>query len=190
MPELVEPVIRICAVISRHDSARQWAAQQLTEVWGKPLHISEELPFDGGGFYQPSMGTNLVKPLIGFHALADPAGLADWKQQTNQFEKDYALAHPHDESRPLNMDPGYLSQAKLVLATMKDRDHRLYLRDGVFAEVTLNYMGKKWVHHRWTYPSYRTESVAEFVTQCRQHLRAQLLSTGTLRQRTRSSGAS
>ena len=189
-PEIVEPVIRICAVISRHASARQWAVQQLTEVWGQPLHISGELPFHAGGFYQPSMGADLVKRLVAFRSLSDPGGLADWKRQCNQFETEYAASHRHDESRPLNLDPGYLSQAKLVLATTKDRDHRIYLRDGIFAEVTLNYMGKRWVHHRWTYPDYRTDAVSKFATLCRQYLRDQLLQTGVLRQRTRSSGAS
>ena len=73
-------------------------------------------------------------------------------------------------SRPLNLDPGYITQAKLVLATTKDRDHRIYLRDGIFAEITLNYTAKRWVHHRWSYPDYRTGEVAEFALACRNRL--------------------
>jgi hypothetical protein len=50
------------------------------------------------------------------------------------------------EPRPLNLDPGYLTEAKLVLATTKDRNHRLYLDRGIFAEVTLCYQrgGSGW----------------------------------------------
>ena len=186
--ETIEPVVRICAVISRHEQARRWAVGQLTEVWGEPLQIESEQPFDAGGFYTPSMGPNLVKRLVAISTLADPGELADWKLLTNELERRYAYETSHDETRPLNLDPGYVTQAKLVLATTKDRDHRLYLRDGIFAEVTLNYMRKKWVHHRWTYPDYRTEEVISFAQSCREHLRARLVRDGTMRQRTRSSG--
>tara|TARA_R110002049_G_scaffold72490_6_gene187458 strand:- start:176456 stop:177043 length:588 start_codon:yes stop_codon:yes gene_type:complete len=186
--ELIEPVVRICAVISRHESARDAAVSQLTAFWGEPLRSCEH-PFAAGGFYEPSMGGDLVKRLVAFASLADPGELADWKIQTNQLEAACAADESFKESRPLNLDPGYISQAKLVLATTKDRDHRLYLRDGIFAEVTLNYMGKKWIHHRWSYPDFRTEAVADFATECRNYLRENLHRTGQFRHRSRSSGA-
>jgi len=188
--EIVEPVIRLCAVISRHKATRQRAVAQLTASWGKPLRISDELPFEAGGFYQRSMGDNLVKQLVAFTGLVDPAELARWKLQTNQWESEEAQQHRAPEPRPLNLDPGYVSQAKLVLATTKDRDHRIYLREGIFAEVTLNYMRKAWVHHRWTYPDYRTTEVAEFLTTCREYLREQLRQANLFRQRIESSGGS
>jgi Domain of unknown function (DUF4416) len=107
----------------------------------------------------------------------------NWKHQTNAWEAEYAQTSEHLEERPLNLDPGYTTQAKLVLATTKDRDHRIYLRDGMFAEVTLTYVGKQWTHHRWSYPSYRTQEVAAFATACRQSLRAYLRSTHQFRLR-------
>ena len=107
--------------------------------------------------------------------------------QTNFWEADYAANSNHVEDRPLNLDPGYISQAKLVLATTKDRDHRIYLRDGMFAEVTLTYVGKSWQHHRWSYPSYRTKDVAEFASECRQRLREHLRATRQFREGTHTS---
>ena len=62
----------------------------------------------------------------------------------------------HNEKRPL--DPGYTSQAKLVLATTKDRDHRIYLRDGIFADDS--HLCPKALEHRWSYPTYRGTEVA------------------------------
>ncbi|MGI9470811.1 MAG: DUF4416 family protein, partial [Rubripirellula sp.] len=149
---LVEPVVRFCGVITRYDAARQWAMEILTEHWGKPVAVSPEIPFEAGGYYTASMGPELQKTLVAFDGFQDPAYLADWKLQTNRWETEYSEASDHPEQRPLNLDPGYMSQAKLVLATTKDRDHRLYLRDGMFAEVTLTYVGKMWQHHRWSYP--------------------------------------
>ncbi|WP_404305776.1 DUF4416 family protein [Neorhodopirellula lusitana] len=178
---LIEPVIRICAVITRYPEAHQWAIERLTQQWGSAAETSIATAFDVRGFYRESMGDGLTKVLVAMEPMTDPAGLADWKTLTNQWEAEYTSESDHPEDRPLNLDPGYITQAKLVLATIKDRDHRLYLREGIFAEVTLNYMGGKWIHHRWTYPDYRTDEVAEFAMQCRLRLRKHLQETGQFR---------
>jgi hypothetical protein len=178
----VEPVIRFCAVISADADVRAGAIDRLTRSWGQLLTRSLPLPFVAGGYYADSMGENLSKELVAFVDPIDGAGLADWKQDTNQLEREFA-GEDYPNARPLNLDPGYITQAKLVLATTKDRDHRIYLRDGMFAEITLNYRGKRWVHHRWTYPDYRTEPVAEFALQCRTHLRECLADSTGYRQR-------
>lgn len=180
----VEPVVRFCAVITRHDAARQWAIEHLAARWGAVQETSAAIPFEAGGYYTPSMGSNLQKTLVAFDGFVDPAGLADWKHQTNDWETLYAAQSDHSEDRPLNLDAGYMTQAKLVLATTKDRDHRIYLREGMFAEVTLTYVGKSWQHHRWSYPSYRTEEVARFANACRNRLREHLRETRQFRQRT------
>ena len=180
-PRRIEPVIRFCAVISRHPEAHAWATQRLREQWGEPAEVSTPADFTAGGFYDEEMGRGLKKVLVAAEEFADPAGLADWKVATNTWEREYAELSNHNEPRPLNLDPGYITQAKLVLATIKDRDHRLYLHDGIFAEVTLNYMGGRWTHHRWSYPDYRTDHVAAFAMACRQRLRAYLLQTDGFR---------
>ena len=179
----VEPVVRFCGVISRYPEARQWGIERLQKAWGSVQVTSPDLLFEAGGYYAHSMGEGLVKTLVAFDGFADPAGLADWKHTTNQWEKEYAELSSHDAVRPLNLDPGYTTQAKLVLATTKDRDHRIYLRDGMFAEVTLTYTGKKWTHHRWSYPTYRSDEVAEFAGACRKRLRSHLRETRQFRKR-------
>ena len=179
----VEPVVRICAVISRHPEAIQWGIDSLQKAWGTIAHQSDRLPFNANGFYDSQMGTGLQKVLVAFADLCEPGGLADWKLATNKWEHDYTAAANHSDHRPLNLDSGYVTQAKLVLATTKDRDHRLYLHDGIFAEVTLNYVGKRWIHHRWTYPDYRTDDVAEFAQKCREQVRQHVAETGESRQR-------
>lgn len=178
----VEPVIRFCAVISNDHSLRQHAIERLETQWGKTACRSDALPFEAGGYYSDAMGTGLEKELVALGSPIDPSDLADWKRWTNEIEREFAGADWPDK-RPLNLDPGYITQAKLVLATTKDRDHRIYLRDGMFAEITLTYTAKRWIHHRWTYPDYRTEAVAEFATRCRNLLRQHLQADDGFRQR-------
>jgi len=56
----------------------------------------------------------------------------------------------------VNIDPGYLDQAKLVLASTKNYVHRVYLNDGIYAELTLFFQDKSFQPWQWTYPDYRT----------------------------------
>ncbi len=65
--------------------------------------------------------------------------------------------------RRVNLDPGYLIASKLVLATTKDFAHRIYLGQGIYGEVTLNYRrGQGWQPHPWTYADYRSPLALEF----------------------------
>ncbi|TWT68995.1 DUF4416 family protein [Crateriforma conspicua] len=177
----VEPVVRICGVIAKQEAWRQTAIDWLVQRWGPVCETSQPLAFEAGGFYTPTMGDGLVKQVVAFDGFADPAGLAPWKTATNRWESELAERIDADVPRPINLDVGYITQAKWVLATVKDRDHRMYLRDGIFAEVTLNYVGRRWVHHRWTYPSYRTDPIADFAMRCRDRLRDHILANGLTR---------
>jgi len=74
-------------------------------------------------------------------------------------------------TRPLNLDPGYLTEAKLVLASTKDHAHRIYLGRGIYAEVTLHYQNGRWQSHDWTYPDFQRPDYHLFFSQCRDFFR-------------------
>src|SRR5262245_12071283 len=118
------------------------------------------------------MGPGLKKQFLAFEQLMDSAALASVKRETNDWESEYAVAEQHAEARPLNLDPGYITPAKLVLASTKDHAHRIYLRDGIHAEVTLVYRNRQWQPMEWTYPDYRRADYQTFFTQCREYLLA------------------
>jgi hypothetical protein len=126
------PVLLFLAAFSRHEEALQWAEQQAVEHWGPVALASEVFSFDQTDYYEPSMGPDLKKILMVFERLIEPNSLVDIKLQTGQWEAEYRQSHNWPEPRPLNLDPGYLTEAKLVLATTKDRNHRLYLDRGIF----------------------------------------------------------
>ncbi|WP_164103051.1 DUF4416 family protein [Candidatus Laterigemmans baculatus] len=167
----VEAVIAFSAIISRHEEAIQWACERLALLWGPLPVVSPPMPFEASEYYANEMGSGLRKIMVAAERPRDPSELADWKVATNALEADYAALSPAAEPRPLNLDPGYISQSKLVLATVKDRDHRLYLREGIFAEVTLRYLRSGWTENPWTYPDYRTDPVKTFANQNRLRLR-------------------
>jgi hypothetical protein len=167
------PVLFLAAVFSRHEVAFNWARNTLSAAWGPLACESARFEHAETRFYESSMGAGLQKCFFAFAERADPAMLVERKWQANAWEQQYAAEGGHSEERPLNIDPGYLTEAKLVLATTKDRDHRLYLDRGIYAEVTLHFHHGQWTPRPWTYPDYCRADYHAFFTECRNWLRAQ-----------------
>ena len=168
------PVMVLIAAFSRYPEALAWGEERAVQALGPIRFRSELFAHEETRYYERSMGPNLKKVFWVFEKLADPADVVAWKLASNQWEENYKQASSHPEERPLNLDPGYLTEAKLVLATTKDRDHRIYLHSGIFAEVTLHHSGGKWLTRPWTYPDYQRADYHAFFSQCRSHLRAEL----------------
>jgi hypothetical protein len=164
------PVLLIIAASTRYVEALGWAHERLANQFGPVALASEAFDFTETDYYTATMGADLKKQFFAFERLIDAAGLAHIKRQTNAWESEYAALGRHAEPRPLNLDPGYITPAKLVLASTKDHAHRIYLRDGIFAELTLAYRAGRWQTLEWTYPDYRRGDYQSFFTQCRELL--------------------
>jgi hypothetical protein len=173
MGEIHEPnsVLLLFAVSSRHDEALAWAEARGVEQFGPLALKSEAFDFTETDYYASTMGVGLKKQFLAFERLIDPAELAAVKCRTNAWEAEYTALGRHAEPRPLNLDPGYVTLAKLVLASTKDHAHRIYLQRGIYAEVTLHYRHRQWQSHDLTFADYRREDYQQFFTQCRQRLR-------------------
>jgi hypothetical protein len=137
--------------------------QKLVNRWGPLDFISERLDFDSTAYYVPEMGSPLRRHFISFEPLFDRVLLPDIKQQTNLLEAEYSRAG----QRTINIDPGFLSPENLILATGKNFTHRVYLRDGIFADLTLIYQGKRFHPLEWTFPDYQTENILSLLTMIR-----------------------
>ena len=167
-PAFHPPVLLLLAAFSRHEDGLDWARRKAVEAWG-PIAL-ESRPFEFGEtrYYDATMGAGLKKVFFAFRRPLDPEQLVEIKLQTNRWEEKYAAGAGKTEPRPLNLDPGYLTLAKLVLASTKDFAHRIYLSRGIYAEVTLQYRHHRWQHHEYTFPDYRRADYQAFFDECRQ----------------------
>lgn len=165
------PVLLIAAAFSRYATALDWARTTLEAAWGKVALESPRFDHRETTYYEATMGKDLQKTFFAFSQLVDPACLVERKLQAIGWEDEYRRTAGHPEPRPLNIDPGYLTEAKLVLASTKDRDHRVYLDRGIFAEVTLYFHHGAWTSRPWTYPDYQRPDYHEFFSRCREFLR-------------------
>lgn len=170
-----KPVLRLVAISSRHEAALAWARERIATEFGPHAAVSDAMPYDDTDYYEQEMGSGLLKQFVVSDALMNPDTLPALKIQTNEWEQQYANAADHPEPRPLNLDPGYLTESKLVLASTKNHSHRIYLSQGIYAEITLGYTRSAgWVSHRWTYPDYQRTDYQQFFTTSRQALREKL----------------
>lgn len=170
------PVLLILAAFSRYDEALDWARETAENAWGKVALTSSRFEHRETSYYESTMGTDLKKIFFAFDSLFDPAELAMRKVTSNAWEIDYQRLGRHPDPRPLNLDPGYLTEAKLILATTKDRDHRIYLERGIYAENTLYYHHRAWRARPWTYPDYLRPDYHQFFVECRNWYRQKLAS--------------
>lgn len=161
-----QPVKMIAALLSSDIDAISRARDELIHLFGAIDSESVSYPFTFSSYYENEMGESLHKQFLSFETLVDPATIAEAKRRTNDLEQ--VLLRARDgannslSGRTVNIDPGYLNDAKLVLATTKDFSHRIYLGQGIYAEITLEYRKGGYRSHPWTYPDYQTDLALSF----------------------------
>ncbi len=142
----------IASVIFREEEDFLKARDFLMESFGFIDFSSELLPFDFTDYYTEEMGKPLYRYILSFEPLYGLDGLHRVKLKTNRYEEETSVSG----KRKVNIDPGYLNLNQLVLFTTKNYTHRIYLGDGIFADLTLIYKGGSYQPLPWTYPDYRS----------------------------------
>lgn len=151
-----DPAMIVIGVIHSDSSALESAIEKLSAVLGPLRQFGESFPFRWTDYYEEEMGAELTRCFLASERLVERQWIVELKQLTNRIERELAK---EDGSRRINLDPGLMSLENFVLATTKNRGHRIYLRDGIFAEVTLMYVQGKFEALPWTFPDYRSEEV-------------------------------
>jgi uncharacterized protein DUF4416 len=173
------PVKLFVGMLSPEHELFDACAQILQREFGPIDSGSECMPWDSSDYYRGEMGPNIFRKFLFFEQIADPGRLSQIKRFTNDLENNYAVNAVEGLRRRINLDPGYVTEAKVVLASTKDFAHRLYIGDGIYAEVTLRYSVKdrSFVPHEHTYPDYRTAPYLALFNSVREDLRTRLRTT-------------
>lgn len=161
------PALLVASVIYRSEDRFDAGARRLSEIWGPPSRVSDTFPFDRTGYYRKEMGEPLRRR---FFVGSRPVGrdaLPEIKRSAEEVEREFS----EGGRRTLNIDPGILTEENFVLATGKNYSHRVYLREGVYADLTLLYRGGQYVPLPWTYPDYAGGEIRGFLGQIREQFR-------------------
>ena len=172
----------IIGMLSNVTGRFETAGNRLEKKFG-PIELrSPILPFNYTDYYEKEMGKDVKRQFLSFQKLIDPGDLADIKLFTNKLEESCRDRSASGGYRPINLDPGYLASSKLILASTKDYSHRIYLKKGIYAEVTLRYSRGAFEPLPWTFPDYRSKGYIDFFTETRtlymRKLRGQSASDG------------
>ncbi len=162
----------IVGIITADTNLLEAVDLKLGKRFGEIDFASQRMPFDYTAYYEQEMGRELQRQFISFDRLILPDELPALKYFTNSVEQDFA--ENETARRLVNLDPGYISAAKLVLASTKDHAHRIHLEDGIYAENTLKFRNKTFQPWEWTYPDYRTPAYIEIFNHIRQIYMQQL----------------
>jgi hypothetical protein len=137
------------------------AREILQDALGPIIIESEPFQFTESEYYAEEMGAPLLRAFIAYDNYIAMDRIAEIKRSTNRIE---AEVFSSGGRRKVNIDPGYLTSAKVVLATTKDYGHRIYLADGIYAEVTLRYSAreKTFLPWQWTYRDYQRDESLRF----------------------------
>jgi len=159
-PKEPEKAILFCGLLYHDENAFQKAIEKLEKLFGAFLFISMPISWSHTEYYREELGWPIYRRFILFDRIIDPSEIVDIKLATNNIEKVLSS----NEKRTINIDPGYLTLSKLVLATTKNYTHRIYLGKGIYAEVTLYYIKGNFVEHRFTYRDYKSSQYKEIFT--------------------------
>ncbi|MEI6093352.1 MAG: DUF4416 family protein, partial [bacterium] len=131
-PRYEHPALIFTAVLFSANINKEKIIDELRLKIGEFLVCSQDVAFVWSDYYESEMGNNLNRLFIVYKDIVQRDKIVKIKRLTDEIEKEYSI----DGKRTVNIDPGLLCMENLILATNKPFFHRIYLSDGVYAEVT------------------------------------------------------
>src|SRR5262245_40910542 len=147
-----KPVKLILATLDGDEAIAIQARGRLSTAFGELDFVSARLPFAATDYYDREMGKPIYRQFYAFAGLIPPETLPAIKLRTLVLENEFAVA----EKRRINLDPGYLDSDKFVLASTKYHGNKIYLGQGIWADMTLHYEKGKFTALPWSFPDFRS----------------------------------
>lgn len=122
---------------------------------------------DFSGYYDSETGGEVWKYLVSAEGIMPPEEIVRIKLQTEKIQDRFHVKKDGRSCRRVNIDPGYINGWQVVLATVKNFTHRIYLGKGVYAETTLLYQKGNFQSFPWTYADYESSLVRDFLKKAR-----------------------
>ena len=144
----------------------KWLIKARTEMQRQSWeiqHQSQVFPFDQTDYYSTEMGEGLKRCFLSIRGLQSLEFYAEWKLKTAEIEEQLSKKG----KRTINLDPGYLDLSRVVLLSGKEGSHKIYLRNGVWADLVLLKDKGGYRNFPWTFPDIRTGRYDDFFLQVR-----------------------
>jgi len=164
------PVKLVVAALYSDEARLLAARERLVQQFGPIDFTSRLFSFEVTTYYVAEMGAPQIRLFYSFEKLISPGDLAAIKLATNVIEDELAI----DGRRKVNLDAGYLDPDKLVLASAKYNRQKIYLADGIWADLTLHYEKGHFSAYPWSFADFRTGEYERTFLRIREIYKAQL----------------
>ncbi len=166
-PSAHEPSLLFVGALYKNETYLTQAEEKLRFLFGEILLKTPPLPWDYSQYYKDELGLPIKRAFFFFKNKISPETLSDIKLATNDIEQGLST----EGKRNINLDPGYLTPSKVVLASTKNYSHRICLGKGIYAEVTLIYRDGRYRSYLFTYSDYASDVYNEIFEKARKLLR-------------------
>ena len=109
------------------------------------------------------MGDGLKRRFLSVRGIYRLESSADWKLRMVEIENQLSL----DGKRRINLDPGFLDLHRVVLLSGKEGPQKIYMRNGVWADLVLLKDKGGYRDLAWTFPDLRDGRYNDFFLQVR-----------------------
>ncbi len=142
----------VCGVLYTDEQLLDQAKQGMIQNYGDIDFESEPFKFNVSEYYKPEMGWPIFRLFWSFEKLINPNEIARIKIECNAIEDKLTV----NGNRKINLDPGYMDYDKIVLASAKYNWQKIYLDQGIYADITLHYEKGKYHPFPWSFPDFKT----------------------------------
>jgi hypothetical protein len=170
LPREPDPAQLVLSILSSRVSPVQHLENHLRSTFGNLEEVIGPLKFDFTKYYDIELGAGIKRWIVTFERLVDSSRLASFKILTNAIEEKFS----QEGRRQFNLDPGLMSLGNFVLATGKNNAHRIYLSQGIFADLTLIFRRSSYQPLEWTYPDYSDSELIGILNQVRETYKQKL----------------
>ncbi len=159
----VLPVKLLFSIFTGKKEYFTFTLEKIEDIFGETEVFSDDFLFNHTTYYEAEFGKKLYRKFIVLKPLYKRDGIAKSKILTNEMEESFSK----NGQRIVNIDPGYLTLENFILFTTKNYTHRIYLENGIFADLTLIFQNKKFNSLPWTYPDYASDEIKNFLREIR-----------------------
>jgi len=118
--------------------------------------------------YTEEMGERLQRRFYSFEKMVERDRLPEIKALCHKIEKQFGDLVRDYAFRTVNIDPGILTPDNVVMASHREFNHRIYLGEGVFGELTLVYSRGRFVRLAWTPAEFCEGEAIDFFLRVRE----------------------
>lgn len=170
MPQPVKPVKLLAGLLYSDATLLEKGFSLMESRFGKMDYLSSAFSFSVSDYYVPEMGSPIFRKFISFEPLGMPDQLADFKLLSNQIEEQLSIQN----CRKVNIDIGYMDFDKVVLASAKYNGQKIYLKEGIWADLTLQFYKGTFRPYPWSFPDFKTDAYQDVFLKIRHLYKKQM----------------